>query len=249
MKELAASQPNGLSVGMFSCVGQFVFTDVMYANIIKINPMDLTLIANVGKSPLAFVANSNSKINTVPELINLVRGGNNVNFATGGSAHQLAFEYFMDKVGGNRNTVVAANYKGPMPAVSDVAAGIVEFGIVPIAVARPLLESGKIKIIGIAGEQKLKNIPNNIPLMNSYVSGLNVYGCWNIVLPAKTPSDVQKWYVDNVTPVLNSSDYQKFMEDNLIFLIKLETTPDGVTKDMTNLRKQWQPYVKTLTAD
>jgi len=214
---------------------------------IQYHPMrDLTLVTNIAKSPLAFVANAGSRVNTVPELIAAVtKGDREITFAVGGASHALAFEYFMDQVRGDTKRVKHVFYKGPMPALTDAAAGVTEFAIVPIAVANTMLPSGKVKIIGIAGEQKLSAFPNTA-LMKDHVPGLNVYACWNIVLPPNTPKEIVKWYLDNFVPAIRSAEAKRFFDENMMFIATGSHTPEGLRRDMEQLRKQWQPYVSKM---
>lgn len=248
LKALLEAPADGYTVGIPSCVSTFLFTDIFFTNMIKQSPMDLTLITNIGKSPMAFVANPKSPVNNVSELIAAVKSGRNVNFAVGGTAHLLAWEYFMDKVGGNRDKVITVMYKGPNPALLDTAAGVTEFGIMPITVANTLVPSGKVKLIGIAGEHMPAGISKNVPLMNSVVPGLNVYGCWNVALPPNTPQDIVDWYVNNFIPALRTAEYKKFMEDNMIILDPRSVGQAAVRRDMVELRQQWHPYVRKLPA-
>jgi tripartite-type tricarboxylate transporter receptor subunit TctC len=242
VKELFEAKPDGYTVGIPSCVSAFVFSS-QFPQLIKQSPMDLTLIANIGKSPMAFVANSNSKVNTIPELIQAVKT-RNVNVGVGGSAHYLAWAYFMDKVGGDDTKVVTVNYKGPNPTIADAAAGVVEFAVVPIAVANTLLPTGKIKLLGIAGETKLEGVSKEVPLMGQYSKGLNVYGCWNVALPPNTPKEIADYYKRVVLTALKTNEYKQFMESNYIFVSK----PEDVVADMEALRKQWIPYAIKIGA-
>lgn len=239
-----STQPNdGYTIAIPACQSTFVASDVLYKDIIKFDPMEFSLITNIGKSPLAFVANINSPINTVPELIEAVRSGKrNIDFSTGGAAHQLAYEYFMDQISGNRETSKNVPHKGPLPAVTSALQGATEFAIVPTAVANTLLSSGKIKIIGIAGEKKLKAFPNTT-LMQDYVKGLNVYACWNVVLPKGTPKEVVDWYTKTFISALKRSEYEEWADANMVIIDEKAQGPEGLRKDMLALRKQWQPYV------
>lgn len=250
LKQLLESAPDGYTVGIPSCVSGFLFSEAHFSNLITRNPLDLTLITNIGKSPMAFVASSNSNVNSIPELVKEVTSGREINFAVGGSAHYLAFEYFMQNVNGNKEKVIPIVFKGPVPAVTSVAqydgkTGT-EFGVMPIAIANQLVQAGKVKLIGIAGETKLAGIPKEVPLMKDSVAGLNVYGCWNVALPPNTPPEISKWYENNFIPALKTTEYKKFMEENYIFLDPKSIGPKGVRKDMVELQKQWLPYVKNL---
>lgn len=239
-----ASQPaDGYTIAIPACQSTFVASDVLYKDIIKFDPMEFSLITNIGKSPLAFVANITSPINTVPELIEAVRSGKrNIDFSTGGAAHQLAFEYFMDQIGGNRETSKNVPHKGPVPALTSALQGSTEFAIVPTAVANTLIDSGKIKIIGIAGEKPLKAFAK-VPLMQDFVKGLNVYACWNVILPKGAPAEVVKWYTDTFIKSLNTKEFETWADANMVIIDEKSQGPAGLRRDMLALRKQWQPYV------
>jgi tripartite-type tricarboxylate transporter receptor subunit TctC len=250
LKQLLESAPDGYTVGIPSCVSGFLFSEAHFSNLITRSPMDLTLVTNIGKSPMAFVASSKSNVNSIPELVKEVTSGREINFAVGGSAHYLAFEYFMQNVNGNKEKVIPIVFKGPVPAVTSVAqydgkTGT-EFGVMPIAIANQLVATGKVKLIGVAGETKLAGIPKEVPLMKDSVAGLNVYGCWNVALPPNTPPEIAKWYEKNFIAALKTAEYKKFMEENYIFLDPKSVGPTGVRKDMVELQKQWLPYVKSL---
>lgn len=249
MNHFVKQPADGYTIAIPACQSTFVAADIHYKNVIQYHPMrDLTLVTNIAKSPLAFVANVNSRVNTVPELIQAVtRPDRDITFAVGGASHALAFEFFMDGVKGDGKRVKHTFYKGPVPAVTDAAAGVTEFAIVPIAVANTLIPSGKIKIIGIAGEQKLTAFPNTA-LMKDHVPGLNVYACWNIVLPPSAPAEVVKWYLDNFVPAIRSAEAKRFFDENMMFIASGSHTPDGLRRDMEQLRRQWQPYVSKMPA-
>ena len=137
----------------------------------------------LGKSPLAVVANSASAVNTPQEFVATLQSHKSVSVAIGGGAHQMAYEYIMTQVNGDRSSVKMIRYPGPLQAVTAVAsdAGI-EFGIMPIAIARPLIDGGKVKLIGLtAGQQRV--IPN-----------INVNAGWVISLPPATPRNIVEWY-------------------------------------------------------
>ena len=249
MNHFVKQPADGYTIAIPACQSTFVASDIHYKNMIQYHPMrDLTLVTNIAKSPLAFVANVNSRVNTVPELVAAVtRPDRDITFAVGGASHALAFEFFMDAVKGDEKRVKHAFYKGPMPALMDAAGGVTEFAIVPIAVANQLIPSGKVKIIGIAGEQKLAAFPN-AALMKDHVPGLNVYACWNIVLPPNAPQEVVKWYLDNFVPAIRSAEAKKYFDANMMFITPASHSPEGLRRDMEQLRRQWQPYVSKMPA-
>jgi len=242
MNHFARQPADGYTIAVPSCQSTFVAADIHYRNMITYDPMSLSMITNIGKSPLAFVASSQSQVNTVDELIQEVYNSNrNINFAIGSAAHQLAFDYFVDRAGANTDRVKSVPHNGPLPAVTATAGNHIEFAIVPTAVANTLLPSGKIKILGIAGEQRLPAFPNTARMTDS-VPGLNVYACWNIVLPKDTPKEIVKWYTDTFVTALNSEQYRAWAATNMVSIDRSAQGPDNLRRDMTALRTQWQSY-------
>ena len=246
MNNFAQRAANGQHIAVPSCQSTFVASDIWWRDMMKYEPYDLTMVTNIAKSPLAFIANSNSKVNTLPELVRDIKADNrNISFAIGSSAHKLAYDYFLTNINGKNKKVTAANYKGPLPAAQDVAGGHAEFGIVPLAVANTLVATGKVKVIAIAGEKKMAGY-DTVSLANKTVPGLNVYACWNIVLPKNTNSEITDWYATEFIEAIQSTQSKKFFDDNFMFIDTKALGPVAVRKDMTDLRKQWEEYVKQM---
>jgi tripartite-type tricarboxylate transporter receptor subunit TctC len=237
---------DGYHVATPSCQSTYVTAEIWYANAVKFNAMNFVPVTNMGKSPLAFYARVNSDIDTPEKLIAQIKSGRrSLNFAVGGAAHKLAVEYLVAAVMPAQDTVETLMYKGPAQAMNDVVAGQVEFGVFPVAVGAPLVAAGKIKIIGITGETTLAGL-ERYKLMNRYVPGLNVYACWNLILPPGTPQEVQDWYAKHFVPAVNSSQTKEFYKKQFIFADINAQTPAGVRADMYRLREKWQPFARKI---
>jgi tripartite-type tricarboxylate transporter receptor subunit TctC len=243
----AQQQPNGLNLYISSQQGIFTATEQWYPGQLRINPMDMEFVSTIAKSPLAVVANINSSVNTPEQFIERVKNPQApVNVALGATAHRIVLEYLMDHVKGDRKQVQAVLYKGPAQAVQDVAGNQTEFGILPIAIAKPLIDAGKVKAIAIASEQKLTQIPR-VPLWKDYVPGLNVYAAWMIMLPPGTPREQVEYYNKLFLPAINSPEAKKLFDENLMFTVKSEQTPEGARAYISRLQTQWIPYTKRIT--
>jgi tripartite-type tricarboxylate transporter receptor subunit TctC len=240
-------QPNGLNLYISSQQGIFTATEQWYPGQLRINPMDMEFVTTIAKSPLAVVANINSSVNTPEQFIERVRNPQApVNVALGATAHRIVLEYLMDHVKGDRKQVQAVLYKGPAQAVQDVAGNQTEFGIMPIAIAKPLIDAGRVKAIAIASEQRLTQIPK-VPLWKDHVPGLNVYAAWMIMLPPGTPREQVEYYNRLFVPAINSPEAKKLFDDNLMFAVKSEQTPEGARAYISRLQTQWIPYTRRIT--
>ena len=243
----AQQQPNGSNLYIASQQGLFTATELWYPGQLKINPMDMEFVTTIAKSPLAVVANINSKINTPEQFIELLKNPQRpVNVAIGATAHRIVLEYLMDAVKGDRKSAQAVLYKGPAQAVQDVAGNQTEFGIMPIAIAKPLIDAGRVKPIAITSEQRLTQIPK-VPLWKDYVPGLNVYAAWMIMLPPGTPAEQVEYYNKLFVPAINSPEAKKLFDDNLMFTVRSEQTTEGARAYISRLQTQWIPYTRKIT--
>ena len=153
----------------------------------------------------------------------------------------MAYEFFMLKAKGNKEQVKFTQFPGPLQAVTAVAsdAGI-EFGIMPIAIALPLVQSGHVKVIGITGEKRLANLPAAEPIRagGSYI---NVFAAWALALPPGTPQEIVDWYAKNFIPALKSTEIRQYYDANLIFLDERELSHAGFNNHFDHLRSIFIP--------
>jgi len=238
---------DGYTVAMPSCQSTFVTAEIWYNNSVKFNAMDWEGVANIGKSPLAFYARTTSNIDTPQKLVAEIKSSKRpITFAVGGAAHKLAVEYLVAGVHPTKDTVETILYKGPAQAMTDVLGQHVEFGVFPITVGAPMVQAGKLKLIAIAGEVPLASF-SKVPLMKDTIQGLNVYACWNLMLPKGTSPEIQKWYHDNFVPAIRSKEAKEQFDSNFIFISPDEHSPEGVRAAMHRLRQQWQPFARKIT--
>ena len=243
----ATSNPDGHTVMMPACQSNWVTPDIWYSKIVKYDAQNFEPVANIARSPLAFWANPNSPVNTPEDLVRLIQSRSRpVNIAIGGGGHKLAVEYLKTHVNVKGGDLVETPmYKGPAQALLDVMGGSAEFGVTPVAVGWPHVQTGKLKLIGIADTRTLPGL-EKYPLMTHVVPNLSIHGCWNLVLPPGTPQDVQQWYHDNFVPAIRSRESAQKFHDNMMYTTPAEHTPEGVRASMYKLRYQWQPIARKI---
>jgi tripartite-type tricarboxylate transporter receptor subunit TctC len=239
--------PNdGHSIYIASHQGIWVTAEFANPESMKYTLDDFEYGLTLAKSPLAIIANEKSITNTPREFVDRMKNTTApINIAAGSGAHKLAYEYMMYHIKGNRELIKTVPYKGPAQAGQDVAGGHLEFGIIPVAVANTLVKSGKVKIIALTSEYKIEAI-KEVPLMEDYVPGMNVYAAWGIIFPKGTDKEVIDWYVTNFKSAIRSTEGKRFLQENLMFAEPREQTPEGFKASMIELRKQWIPIIKEV---
>ena len=241
---------DGHTINLPSHMSSYVTNDIWEKNIKKYQWDSFIDVLTMGKSPLVLVASPKSDVNTPQEFVRLIRTSTSpINVAIGGGAHRTAFEYLMEKGQGNRDQVKPIKFNGPMPAVQSVASYDgrtgTEFGIMPIAVAKALVDAGRVKAIGFTGTQKMPQFPR-VPLLNTVAPGINVYAAWSIQLPPGTNKDVVAWYQKEFAAAVRSAEYKEYRDANVIFYAEDELNPAGLYKHMAELRATFLPVLSRI---
>ena len=240
---------DGHTINLPSHMSSYVTNDIWEKNIKKYNYDSFIDVLTMGKSPLVLVASPKSGINTPQEFVKYIQSGRTINIAVGGGAHRTAYEYLMAKGNGNKDTVKPVRFNGPQPAVQSVAGFDgktgTEFGIMPIAVAKALVDAGKVKPIGFTGTQKMAQFPN-VPLLRDVAPGINVYAAWSIQLPPGTDKEIVAWYQQQFAAAVRSKEYAEYREANVILYAEDELNPAGLKKHMDELRAAFIPVLSKI---
>jgi tripartite-type tricarboxylate transporter receptor subunit TctC len=246
--QLFAAEKNGLTIGVPSHMSLFVTNDIWQRDIKKFEFDSFNNVVTLGQSPLALVAKSTSLVDTPQQFLATVKSGHRaINIAVGGGAHQMAYEYIMLKLQGDKTRIQAVRYQGPAQAVTAVAGDKdVEFGIMPIAIARPLIEAGKVKLVGLTGNRVPEKIAG-AKLLEDSVPGISVYAGWMVSLPPGTAKEISDWYQREFARAIKSKEYQDWARDSYILLPEDQLTPEGVKKYAVTLRKNFAPIIAELS--
>ena len=240
---------DGHTINLPSHMSSYVTNDIWEKSIKKYNYDSFVDVLTMGKSPLVLVASVKSGIETPQDFVKYIQSGRNINVAIGGGAHRTAFEYLIDRTRGNRDAVKSIKFNGPVPALQSVGQWDgrtgTEFGIMPIAVAKSLIDAGKVKPIGFTGTRKMAQFPN-VPLLNGVAPGINVYAAWSIQLPPGTPKDIAEWYQQQFSAAIRSADYKEYTDANVIFYAEDELTPAGLKRHMDDLRAAFIPVLSKI---
>jgi tripartite-type tricarboxylate transporter receptor subunit TctC len=243
---------DGLHLMIPSHMSLFVTNDIWQRDVKRFEYNSFKPAVTLGKSPLVLVASSKSSVNTPQEFVKYITAGQPVNIAVGGGAHRMAYEYIMSRIKADTRSIQHVAFNGPLPAVTSVASYDgktgTEFGIMPIAIARPLIEAGKVRPIGLTGGPRLKALPS-VPLLSDTIPGLKVYAGWIIVLPPQTPNTIVDWYVDKFSKAILSKEYQDWAEQNYIIVDKDELNPRGVMAYAEELRTAFAPIAKNIKVE
>lgn len=153
---------------------------------------DLTPIGLVAAAPLILVVNASFPATNLQELIALAKKTpGKLSYGSGGSGNttHLIPELFKGKYGLD---IVHVPYKGSGLALTDVIADRVAFAVIGLSVAKPFIESGKVRVLAITGEKRAAALPK-VPTFAEAGAPLpeaNLGSWWGLLGPAGLPRNI-----------------------------------------------------------
>lgn len=240
--QLAEAPADGLTIATASQMSTFVTQDIFQRDVKKYTHETFMVPILPTRSPLAIVAKADSDVNTPQQFLNRLRNSQQpINVAIGGGPHKLTYEYIMDRNPNPRVSSVA--FQGPLPAVTAVAGEPqIEFGIIPLQVANPLIQAGKVKVIAITADRPLETQPN-LPLIKNSVPGLEVSAGSAILLPPGTPRAIVDWYAKTFARAMQTAEAQRLYRENFLYYNPGDLNPEGVKQWINTTRQLWKPYI------
>ena len=213
-------------------------------------PVDLhksfTPVGMVGEQPIAMGVQKGIKANNVAELVKLANStpGGMLFAATnrGGQSH-LTGELFRDRSKSNISFVHSA---GAAVSINDVIAGRIPIMFEGLAGLMPGTQSGDIRLLGVASEKRLPNLPN-LPTINETVPGVVSSGWIVMMVPSGVPDAiVQKLNKDLRTVVAEKEVIERFQQ---LGTYSRDYTPAQTDEFMKNEEKLWWPIVRQVEAE
>ena len=204
-----------------------------------------TPIAMVGEQPIGFAVNKDIPVSNTAELIALANKtpGGMLFGATnrGGQAH-LTGELFRDRSKANISFVHAA---GASVSLNDVIAGRIPIMFEGLAGLAPGTQGGGIKLLGVAAQRRLPNLPN-LPAINETVPGVVSSGWLVLMAPAGTPDAIiQKVNADVRKVVVMPDVVERFQT---LGTYSRDLTPAQTAEFMRSEERLWWPIVRQVNA-
>jgi len=150
---------------------------------------DFVPLALVAKVPFVLVVNPALPVHTTAEFIKYTKEHpNNLSFGTSGpgSPHHLYMELFKAMTG---TEMVHVPYKGSVPALTDVMAGVITAMFVDLAPSLNLIREGRVRALGVSSDARVPELPG-VPPVADAVPGFEAVAWQMLVVPAGTPKPV-----------------------------------------------------------
>ncbi len=182
MSYLAKAAPDGYTLGMGSittnAINQALFSKLPFAL------SDFYSLGVMGITPNLLVVPANSKIKSVGDLVQMAKDKpGKLTFASAGNGTtgQLAGELIKVRTGVD---MLHAPYKDATRALTDLAAGEVDFMFYHPAAVMALIQGGRIRPIAVSSSTRSSSAPDVIPVDQQGISDFDLAAWWVLCAPA-----------------------------------------------------------------
>jgi tripartite-type tricarboxylate transporter receptor subunit TctC len=207
--------PDGYTI-FFSHDGVITATPVLYKRTDYDPIKQLMPVTQVGTVEYLFVVNPKVPATNIKELIAVMKDktAKKEPFAFGtsalGSADHLTGEQFRLAAGVD---MLVVPYKNSGPAITDVIAGHLQFGVFSVPGAQPQVRAGTLRAIAIASAKRSPLFPD-VPTVSETIPGF-VTGAWyGLWVPVGTPQPVIDKINADTRKVLSTPEMIAFMRGN-----------------------------------
>lgn len=175
---VAKAPPDGhtltVSLSTSLLINQFLFKNLPY------NPQrDLVMVSQIATAPIVLLVHPSVPLNTGPELLKyMVANKGKLSYGSWGigwGAH-LAGSCMSQSQNADMTHVPC---KGEAPMMQNLVGGQIQMAFASALQAKAFVESSKLKVIGVTGEQRIGALPNLPTLIEQGLKGdvYRVIGC------------------------------------------------------------------------
>jgi tripartite-type tricarboxylate transporter receptor subunit TctC len=204
---VAKSEPDGLTL-MVTNQGPSIFNALLRKNA-PYAVADLAPVIEFGSTPVIIVANPKFAPNDVKEMIAYAKANpGKVHVGSSGTNSNLHIALELLKAA-TATDITHVPYRGTGPALNDVVAGTIEAAYTTTVSAAGLIESGQVKVLGVAGAKRMDVIPKVATFAEQGIKDANAALWIGLVGPAKMPQPIVDKINREAGKALKSADVRE----------------------------------------
>lgn len=210
---------------------------VPYDPVRSFSPIGLAAIGN-----LALVVHPSVQAKSVAELVALVKSQpGRLNYASPGSGtpHHLATELFKLNFGID---IIHVPYKGTAGAVTDLLGGQVQAMFLPVHVALPQAQAGKIRLLAAGGSRRSAVTPDLPSLAEEGVRDIDVDIWYALFAPAGLPRELVSMIGAEVAAILAQPEVREGLQKQ--GLNPVTGTPEALARLVETDLERWTRVVR-----
>jgi len=239
---VAHGTPDGYTIMMASST--VLAINVSVRKNLAYDPMkDLAPIALLARVPFVLLVNPDLPIKSVDDLVKYAKANpGKVSYGTPGPGtfHHLNAEMFRSMFG---LQLVHVPYKGSAPALTDLVAGHIQMMFCDVPPAKSLIESGKVRALGVTTAQRVAAVPNIPPLAEVGIPNYDASSWHTITTTAGVPKPIIDKLAGEIRAIMSEADVQKLLSDDGA-IPQVSPSPDELKKFVQSEIVRWADVVK-----
>jgi tripartite-type tricarboxylate transporter receptor subunit TctC len=203
---------------------------------------ELVAITQIVSGPLVLVVHADFPAKDLQALIAHAKA-NSGKLSYGsvghGSTTHLAGELLNLKAGLD---LLQIPYKGAAPVITNILGKQIEMGFINISIAKPHLDSGQLRALGVTTLSRAAIFPN-LPAIAERLPDFEVNPWWGLMAPFGTPQTVIDRIALEATKILKKADIAERFRQN--GLEPEGTTPEVFAQKVVSDIAKWRQLVQT----
>lgn len=187
--------------------------------------------------PLVLVAYPSAPFNTLQELVAYAKAHpGKLDYASvgNGTMSHLAMERLKRETGIN---LVHVPYQGSVRSMTDLIAGNVMLGFDTLTVTMPQVEAGRLKVIAVATEARVPQMPNAPTLIEAGLPGFTVSPWLGLLFPKGTPPEIVEKIHAEVRKAMDDPAMLKTL--HAMGAVPRNLGPDAFAKQIRDDYRRW----------
>ena len=238
---IASSKADGYTL-MSADNALLAFNEFLFSKL-PFNPQtDFTFIGGISRFPLALVVHPSLPVKTVKEFIDYAKANpGKLNYASpgNGSPHHLAMEMFKART---TTFITHIPYRGAAPAMQDVMGGQVQCMFLDLAAGLSVLQSGRVRGLGIGSAARAPALPELPTLAEAGVPNTEVFAFQGLLGPANLPAPIVQRLNSELNKALADPGVMKRMTD--FGMESLAGTPEQFRALARAEASRWGPIIQ-----
>ena len=225
---------------LFSPTSSFTAHAYLHDNL-PYQPSDLVPITRVSNTIITISVPASLNVNSLKELAAMARAEpGKLNWAGVTGALDFVFAGWLKQEGLNINKVP---YRNPVDAANDLAEGRVQVYEAALAIVRPQLESGKIKLLAVTNSVRAPTQPNLPTVAEAGYPALTIDGLVGLFGPTGMPLDLRQRITADIRAVVDPT-----IEDRLTITGQLTNLggPEEFGKSIDEQRAKIADFARQL---
>jgi tripartite-type tricarboxylate transporter receptor subunit TctC len=225
---------------LFSPTSSFTAHPFLHENL-PYKPSDLLPITQVSNTIVTVAVPIGMHVNSLDQFVALARGEpGKLNWAGVTGAYDFMFAGWLKKEGLN---VTKVAYRNPVDAANDLAQGRVQVYDAALAIVRPQLQSGKIKLLAVTNTVRAPSEPNIPTVREAGYPALTLDGLVGLFGPPGMPLKLRQRITSDIRAVADRSVEDRLTATGQLLNIR---GPQEFAKSIDAQRATLAAFAKTL---